>query len=311
MTPATRRGARTLHLLVSSMSAGGRSVSIGPTVVRILRAGGWSVRVSVTTSSDDPTALAASSTEDVVAALGGDGYIAAVARGCHESSALFAPLPGGRGNDLCRALGIGADPLRRARALAPLGFRDEGDEDALSERSRMMDGIWVESAAGRRLVLGIISLGLDARANILANESWLNHGPLAYGYGAFAALATYRPGRVEAVVDGQERDLAGWVTSISNSGCFGGGIRLVPSSNLHDGRIELCHVDPLPFSTVLPILAKIVVGRSAVHPAIEVEQVTTVEIREPKGLVAMADGDRVASVPFTASAAPQIVNVLL
>lgn len=279
MMSATRRGARTLHLLVSSMSAGGRSVSIGPTVVRILRAGGWSVRVSVTTSSDDPTTLAASSGEDVVAALGGDGYIAAVARGCHESSALFAPLPGGRGNDLCRALGIGADPLRRARALAPLGFCDEDDEDALVERSRMMDGIWVESAAGRRLVLGIISLGLDATANILANESWLNHGPLAYGYGAFAALATYRPSRVEAVVDGQERDLAGWVTSISNSGCFGGGIRLVPSSNLHDGRIELCHVAPLPLSTVMPILARIVAGRSAVHPAIEVEQVTTVEHR--------------------------------
>ena len=114
---------RSILLLVSSMSAGGRSVRLGPRIVRILRGGGWEVAVRLTTPGDDPAALAAQVASDsIVAALGGDGYLGAVARGCHDSGALFVPFPGGRGNDLCRALGIGTDPLARARDVASLGF---------------------------------------------------------------------------------------------------------------------------------------------------------------------------------------------
>ena len=114
---------RSVLLLVSSMSAGGRSVRLGPRIVRILRSGGWEVAVRLTTPGDDPAALAGQVAADaIVAALGGDGYLSAVARGCHESGAIFAPMPGGRGNDLCRALGIGTDPLARARYRhRPLG----------------------------------------------------------------------------------------------------------------------------------------------------------------------------------------------
>ncbi|WP_115727623.1 diacylglycerol/lipid kinase family protein [Actinomyces culturomici] len=313
MSAPARRVARSIRLLVSSMSAGGRSVSVGPSVVRALRAGGWAVEVTVTTSSDDPMAFAASATEDVVAALGGDGFLSAVARGCHESGALFAPIPGGRGNDLCRALGIGPDPIARARTLADLGFREDEADAELAARTRPLDGMWVESDEGRRrsLVLGVVSLGLDARANVLANESFLTSGPLAYGYGAFAALASYRPTAIRARVDGVERDLTGWLASISNSGRIGGGIRLVPTSDLHDGRIELCHVGPIPLRKALPVLTKVVAGRSDGHDVIEVEEVRDVEVLEPRGLIAMADGDRVAEVPFTAHCAPGVVEVLI
>ena len=92
---------RSILLLVSSMSAGGRSVRLGPRIVRILRGGGWEVAVRLTTPGDDPAAIAGEvASGSFVAALGGDGYLGAVARGCHESDAIFAPLPGGRGNDL-------------------------------------------------------------------------------------------------------------------------------------------------------------------------------------------------------------------
>ena len=218
---------RSILLLVSSMSAGGRSVRLGPRIVRILRSGGWEVAVRLTTPGDDPAALAGQVAADaIVAALGGDGYLSAVARGCHESGAIFAPMPGGRGNDLCRALGIGTDPLARARDLARLGFASasSGNEavagrvrhsaDLLAKRVRPLDGMWVRSRDGVRLALGVVSVGLDARANILANESSLTSGPLAYGYGAFAALASHEPTEIIATVDGRERDLSGWLASV-------------------------------------------------------------------------------------------------
>ena len=171
--------------------------------------------------------------------------------------------------------------------------------------------MWVHSREGERLALGIVSIGLDARANILANESSLTFGPLAYGYGAFAALASHTPTRVCATVDGHERDMSGWIASVSNSGRFGGGITLVGASNMSDGVLEVCHVGSLPLFRALPVLASIVAGRAKNHPAVEVTSATAVSFSEPAGVVAMADGDRIATVPFTVEAAPGVVSVLV
>lgn len=307
---------RSILLLVSSMSAGGRSVRLGPRIVRILRGGGWEVAVRLTTPGDDPAVIAGGVVAgSIVAALGGDGYLSAVARGCHESDAIFAPLPGGRGNDLCRALGIGTDPLARARSLARLGLTsDEAgalSSDSLTSRVRPLDGMWVRSREGVRLALGVVSIGLDARANILANESSLTSGPLAYGYGAFAALASHEPTDIVATVDGRERNMSGWIASVSNSGRFGGGITLVDSSDMNDGILEVCHVGPLPMSRALPVLATVVAGRAKTHPAIDVESARVVSFAAPAGTIAMADGDRVASIPFTVDVAPGVVSVLV
>ncbi len=307
---------RSILLLVSSMSAGGRSVRLGPRIVRILRGGGWEVAVRLTTPGDDPVAIAGGVVAgSIVAALGGDGYLSAVARGCHESDAIFAPLPGGRGNDLCRALGIGTDSLARARSLARLGFTSDevgaDSSDSLTSRVRPLDGMWVRSREGVRLALGVVSIGLDARANILANESSLTSGPLAYGYGAFAALASHEPTDIVATVDGRERNMSGWIASVSNSGRFGGGITLVDSSDMNDGILEVCHVGSLPMSRALPVLASVVAGRAKTHPAIEVESARVVSFAAPAGTIAMADGDRVASIPFTVDVAPGVVSVLV
>lgn len=321
---SVRGGRRSILLLVSSMSAGGRSVRLGPRIVRILRGGGWEVAVRLTTPGDDPSAIAGGvGADSIVGALGGDGYLSAVARGCHESGALFVPMPGGRGNDLCRALHVGTDPLARARDLAQLGFvhAARGDEagvgisrscsDGLEERVHPLDGMWVRSREGVRLALGIVSIGLDARANVLANESSVTSGPLAYGYGAFAALASHEPVDVVATVDGRERNMSGWIASVSNSGCFGGGITLVDSSDMSDGIVEVCHVGSLSVVRALPILARVVAGRAKNHPAIEVESARVVSFAAPEGMVAMADGDRVASIPFTVDVAPGVVSVLV
>ena len=306
---------RSIMLLVSSMSAGGRSVRLGPRIVRILRGGGWEVSVRLTTPGDDPAAIAGEvASASFVAALGGDGYLGAVARGCHESDAVFVPMPGGRGNDLCRALGIGTDPLVRARSLAPQGLSSAAAQadssDWLASRIRPLDGMWVRSREGV-LALGVVSIGLDARANILANESSLTSGPLAYGYGAFAALASHQPTDVVATVDGHERNMGGWIASVSNSGRFGGGITLVESSDMSDGVLEVCHVGPIPVSRALPVLARVVAGRAKAHPAIEVEKARAVSFAAPAGIVAMADGDHIASIPFTVEVAPGVVSVLV
>lgn len=303
-------GPREMHLLVSSMSARGRAIEVGPAVVRTLRAGGWKVTVSVTTPEDTPQKIAAASHAPFVGALGGDGYLSAVAQGMHDSDAVFIPLPGGRGNDLCRALGVSHDPFKRAREVAPFGIHN-GDSSDIDPHIRNVDGVWVREKNGsEKLVLGIVVVGYEARANEMANSSWFRSGPMAYAYGAFAAFATYAERSFRAVVDGTERDLTGWVASVSNSGYSGGGIHMVPSSNLEDGKMELFHIGSASKRTALAALTQIVLKRNADHPLVNIEPVHEVSFTEPVGVKAWADGDPVATIPCTMRIAPGVVRVL-
>lgn len=305
----TSPGTPSMHLLVSSMSARGRAVEVGPAVVRALRHGGWTVHAQVTTSDDDPTSVAAASGAAYVAALGGDGYVAAIAEGVHDTDSVLIPIPGGRGNDLCRSLGLGVDPVARARSLAGL---PASGEEALAERTTPLDGVWVERWDGsRRLALGIVSLGLDAWANRLANETWIPSGPLAYAWGALKATVAFRGAEFRAVVDGAERDLGGLVLSVSNSGYFGGGVNIVPASDPTDGRLELLHVPRVSLLRALPALVSVLAQRQSEHPLVEVTPVESVDITAPLGMPAMADGDHIGDVPLHLGVAAGVVRALV
>ena len=303
-----------MTMLVSSISGSGRALRVAPDVTGRLRRGGWGVNVRVVTEAEAPAAVARSLDTPFVGALGGDGFVAAVAQGIAGSDTVLVPIPGGRGNDLCRAIGAGSNPKGRADALAPLG---EAGSKAVGIRVRALDGIWVSAVdAGSaepnlRLVLGVVSLGLDAWANKLANESRLTAGPLSYGWGAVTAPAHFRGAAFRARVDGVEHELPGWVFSVSNSGFIGGGVNVVPDSDPFDGALELFRVDQVPLRTVIPAVAQVVIRRNAHHPLVHVCSVRELDILGPEGLPAMADGDLVGHLPLHVEVAPGIVRVLV
>lgn len=322
---------RRMDLLVSSMSARGRALEVGPRVVRLLREGGWRVDVTVTTPDDDPGDLAAlaggahrrvegsharrpaPSPAPFVGALGGDGYVSAIAEGVSRSGAVLVPIPGGRGNDLCRAIGVGADPLARARDLGRLGLvTSRGGAVEPEGRVRAVDGIWVERSDGsRRLVLGVVSFGLEAIANALANESWFRSGPLAYAYGAVTTPLHFRGADFTARIDGVGRDMGGWVLSVSNSGYIGGGINVVPSSDAFDGTLEVLHVGRESLRAVIPALLQVVSTRNADHPLVHVSTAREVVVDGPVGTPVMADGDQVGHIPLRMSVAAGVVRALV
>src|SRR4029453_7497167 len=82
---------------------------------------------------------------DVVAAMGGDGLTGAVAGELQGSDGVLAVLPGGRGNDFARKLGIGKDPMA-ATALIAAG------------REQRID----VAEAGGHVFIGILSAGFDS-----------------------------------------------------------------------------------------------------------------------------------------------------
>ena len=321
-----------LKLFVSALSGKGRALRRAPKVAALLRSQGWNVDVRVTHRSDDPAALAAACTNHWVAVLGGDGYIARIATQVGARGGVVIPLPGGRGNDLCRCLGIGTDAVAHVRGL-PTASQICAEGSGEHPRVRGVDAMQVralngvnegQDAAGQRpaspakdleenpaQVLGIVSFGLDALANQIANDTSFASGTFAYAWGALRALQQFQPKTMEIEVDGERKRIRGWLVSVSNSGWFGGGINIVPSSNPSDGRLELLTVDPVPKHHAIRVLARVLAMRKVDDPILHVEQVTSVKIWDSAGLVAMGDGDQVGEGPLEISVSPEVFRVFV
>ena len=326
-----------LKLFVSALSGRGRALRRAPQVAALLRSQGWNVDVRVTHRSDDPAALAAACTNHWVAVLGGDGYIARIATQVGARGGVVIALPGGRGNDLCRCLGIGTDAVAYVRSLptaSEICAEDAGEHprirgvDAMQVRAlnRVNEG---QDASGQQppspgkdlegkdleekpaQVLGIVSFGLDAVANQIANDTSIASGTFAYAWGALRALQQFQPKTMEIEVDGTRRQIRGWLVSVSNSGWFGGGINIVPSSNPSDARLELLTVDPVPKRHAIRVLARVLAMRKVDDPILHVEQVTSVKIWDSAGLVAMGDGDQVGEGPLEISVSPEVFRVFV
>ena len=316
---------RSMRLLVSSMSARGRGLRLGREVVDVLRAGGWEVEVKVTTQESDVEVDAAEYQGALLGAIGGDGYLTVAARGCMASGATLVPFPGGRGNDLCRSLGIGPDPVKWAWRLA------EASTEQVRSWVGPLDAMEIVSTEGRQRVLGILSLGIDATAASTANQSWLRSGPLAYAWGATAGyLGKFKPLHVKGFLEGRvdpgqldpsqaegdagpeslPLDLHAWLCSVSNTGWFGGGVNILPQSRTDDGLLEVVSVSGIGRLRVLPKLAKVLLLRQIDDPVISVETATRVVLEEPAGLMTMADGDDVATLPLSISVVPAALTVV-
>ena len=117
---------RDLCLIVNPTAGAGRAAKLLGGVEAELRGMGLRFRVERTTSMDHAREAAreAAAAGEIVAAMGGDGLTGAVAGELRDGAAVLAVLPGGRGNDFARALGIPRDPAGAARVAVEGRERD-------------------------------------------------------------------------------------------------------------------------------------------------------------------------------------------
>src|SRR6478735_8420991 len=182
---------RPVCLIVNPSAGSGRAAKLLPQVEAALRGHGLSFRVERTSSMDHARELARGARDagEIAAAMGGDGLTGAVAGELRDGDGVLAVLPGGRGNDFARKLGISADPVAACANIA-------------GGHERRID----LAAVGDRSYLGILSAGLDSDANRLANENTLPLGTAVYAYAALRALAAWKPAHWTVTIDGETRD---------------------------------------------------------------------------------------------------------
>jgi YegS/Rv2252/BmrU family lipid kinase len=286
---------RAVRLIVNPSAGGGRAARLLPGVEAALRSHGIAFRVDRTTSIEHARALAAEAVRagEVAAAMGGDGLAGAVAGELQGRDAVMALLPGGRGNDFARKLGIGHDPVAACDLIAS-GHEKHVDVGRTRDRT----------------FVGILSAGLDSNVQEHANATRLPLGTLVYVYGALRALAAWRPARWEVTVDGEQHRFTGYSVAVANSGVFGGGMWLVPGAELDDGRLDVVFVAAQPKFRYLRGLPKVFKGTHTGDPALTFLKGREVTFAADRPFTAYADGDPIADLPATVRVQPRALRVL-
>jgi YegS/Rv2252/BmrU family lipid kinase len=288
-------GGRPHLVLVNPSAGGGRARDLLPKLEGALRDHAVEHRLVMTTSLDHgiEEARSAAQTGDVVVVMSGDGLIGQIGGALVGTDAPLGVIPGGRGNDFARVLGIPTE-IPAAVALIADGA------------TRKVD---VGEVNGRRF-LGIASCGFDSDANRIANEARFVKGNLVYLYAALRALAAWKPARFEVTLDGERREFTGWAVAAANNRAYGGGMFLAPDAQLDDGALDVVLTADTSKLHCLVNLPKVFTGRHTENDEVTIVRASDVEIRADRPFTVYADGDHLADLPARIRVLPQALDVI-
>jgi YegS/Rv2252/BmrU family lipid kinase len=294
-------------LIVNPAAGGGRAGRIAPAAERALRAHGLEVRRADTRDLDHARELAVEAAHrgETIVALSGDGLIGVLADVLRDiPGAVLGAIPGGRGNDLARVLGI-PDDADGAAAIVAAGHTRPVDLGIVSGR---------DAGDGGHAFVGIASVGFDSEANRIANEapSWL--GGLVYAYGALRALLAWRSARFEIELDppGERLSFIAYTVGAANSKTYGGGMRAAPGAMLDDGLLEVVALEDVgKLAFLTKILPKVFSGKHVHEPSVKVFRAREVLVSAERPFTMYADGDPIGELPARVRALRGAVTMLV
>jgi YegS/Rv2252/BmrU family lipid kinase len=276
----------TVSLIVNPSAGNGRTTPALAAVLAELGRRGMAPEYERTLSLEHARDLAreAAAAGRMPVAFGGDGLIGAVADSLAHTGVSFGVLPGGRGNDIARVLGIPRDPVAACAVLS-------------DGRDRRVD----LGRIGRSRFIGILSCGLDAQANAIANATRWVHGPVAYSYGALRALARWQEAEFALTLDGTPLTFCGYSVAVANSRSYGGGMLIAPHAEPDDGCFDVVLIGAMPKLRLLAHMPEIFLGRHIRLPEVTVMRASTVTLAADRGLAVYADGEPQGALPSTVS----------
>ena len=258
-----------------------------------LRELGASVDVHVSSSPEDLTRAAAEASRggyDRVVVCGGDGSLHLALREFDLDRGTLALLPLGSGDDFARVLGIPRDLRGACQIAAGSGIRE----------------VDVATANGTRY-LGVAGLGFDSEVARFANERVrLLRGSLVYLYAIFRVLPRFRP--IQVRIDNSRHEQIMFAT-VSNSGQYGGGIRIMPDALLDDGQLDLCLVLRISRIELLKTLPRAYRGGHLSSSFVETARSHQFCFESERTLDVYADGERITTTPVVFAVADRRLKI--
>jgi YegS/Rv2252/BmrU family lipid kinase len=288
---------RRFTVICNPVAGGGRGLARLAPVTAELERLGVEHRVVRTRDIEHARAEAAltASQGEAVIAIGGDGLLRPIAAVLRGTESPLAIVPGGRGNDLARVLGVPGDPTDAARL-------------AVEGRERLIDMATVDGEP----YLGIASFGFDSDANRIANEARIVRGSLVYVYAALRALAAWRPARLSLTVDGTRHELSGFSAGVANSRAYGGGMYVAPHAELDDGLLDVIALGATSKRRfLLELMPKVFKGSHLSLPYVHTWRGASIEVAADRDFVIYADGDPIGRLPARIEVEPRCLRVIV
>jgi diacylglycerol kinase (ATP) len=309
--------------VLANPSAGrGRHAGALAAVVERLGAAGHPVRVLEAPDRDGALAAARAAARDGIAALvsvGGDGTFHLALQAVAGTTTPLGVVPCGTGNDFATAVGVPADPLAAATAIARGLESGQGraldlarmtaldsDAGAASGRSGAepavkqprprigTDPVWFGAVLGA---------GFDAVVNEKANRMRWPKGPRRYDIAIMAELARLRARVYTVTLDGVARAEPAVIVAVGNTASYGGGMRVCPDADPTDGLLDVVIGRPMSRWTLMRIKPSLYQGTHVDHPLVDVYRARTV-VLAADGITTYADGERALPLPVTVEAVP-------
>ncbi len=296
---------RLLTLVVNERSGGGRAGRMLPKVARRLREQIPTAELHIISSSswteaEKLTRAAALEARpgDALLVMGGDGMAHLGLNAAAGTEATLGLIPAGTGNDFARGVGV-------PRTV------DEAVGVIVAGRIRTVDLARISNDTfPRRYVGAVVSTGYDARVNRSTNHIRLRLGALSYGYIALRELASFSPLHYDMIIDGVRRRQEAMLVAVSNTGIFGGGMRIAPEADPTDGLLDVTVVGPVSRTTLLRLLPAMYSGAFVRHPCVEQFPARSIELAGG-GLFVMGDGEELGEVPVRVECVPGVLKVFV
>jgi YegS/Rv2252/BmrU family lipid kinase len=285
-----------LAIFVNPASGGGRGAKLLPRVEQALDARRAVFRVQRTKGLEHGVrqALAAIEAGELPVVMSGDGLIGAVGGAMAGAEVPLGIIPGGRGNDLARVLGIPEEPEQAVDVL-------------LGGESRRID---VGEVNGARF-LGIVSVGFDSEANRVANETRFLRGNLVYAFAALRTLMRWKPARFTVRVDDERHRFTGYSVSVANNRAFGGGMFIAPDAELDDGLFDVVAVGAVGKLRFVANLPKVFKGTHVEEDEVQVFRARHLELTASGPFPVYADGEHISDLPASLRVLPRALSVIV
>ncbi|MFN4002120.1 diacylglycerol/lipid kinase family protein [Microcella sp.] len=286
MTSSSKR----IVVAINPNASFGRGREVGPAVVTTLRGLGHEVTSLIEPDFAqllDATRAAVAEKPDALVVVGGDGMINLGVQALDGSRVPLGIVPSGTGNDMARGLGIPVGDTEAAiTALAT----------ALQNPPRIIDAGSIAFEGGRSRFACILSAGFDALVNERANRMTRPRGRSRYTIALLVELAKLRPIEYTLTLDGVVHRERALLVAVANNLSFGGGMKVAPDARLDDGLFDVVLVRPLGRLAFLRIYPRVFAGTHITDPRVVVHRAAAVRV-EAEGVVAYADGERIAPLP--------------
>lgn len=286
-----------IAVLTNPTSGKGRGGRIGDVVLPRLRDAGYDVQALQGRDADEALDLARGVVADGIETLvviGGDGMIHLAVQALAGSATRLGVVPAGTGNDVGRELGLPRkDPIAATDVI-------------IAGKERSID----LARTGNKYYVTVMAAGFDAIVNERANEMTWPKGQMRYNLATLAELRTFKPIPYTLEVDGEQYRFDAMMVAIGNTSSFGGGMRITEGAKPDDGLLDVIAIAPMSKFRFVRTFPKVFSGTHIDSPLVTRYLGKTVTVAAP-GIVAYADGERIAPLPLTVEVVPRALRVLV